>query len=64
MTNDEANLEAHGHSTIAATEQTGVHFEGGYLISVGRIAKALLLDSYELDKRSLLVPKGKFDFGM
>lgn len=35
-----------------------------YLISAGRIAKALLLDSYELDKRSLLVPKGKFDFEM
>ena len=53
------------HSTIATKESINTHFdEQEYLISAGRIAKALLLDSYELDKRSLLAPKGKFDFGM
>lgn len=53
------------HSTIATKESIDGHFdEQEYLISAGRIAKALLLDSYELDKRSLLAPKGKFDFGM
>ena len=53
------------HSTIATKESIDTHFdEKEYLILAGRIAKALLLDSYELDKRSLLVPKGKFDFGM
>lgn len=53
------------HSTIATKESIDTHFdEKEYLISAGRIAKALLLDSYELDKRSLLAPKGKFDFGM
>lgn len=49
------------HSTIATKESINTHFdEQEYLISVGRIAKAL----YELDKRLLLALKRKSDFGM
>lgn len=53
------------YSTIATKEPIGIHFEEEeYLISAGRIAKVLRLDSYEWDKRSLLALKRKSDFGM